>query len=37
MKTVFIRAIQAPVDEKVAVIRAAVHGASAMRIAVDQR
>ena len=37
MKTVFIRAIEAPVDEKAAVIRAAVHGASAMRFEVDQR
>lgn len=37
MKTVFIRAIEAPVDEKAAVIRAAVRGASATRFEVDQQ
>lgn len=35
MKTVFIRAIEAPVDEKAAVIRGAVHGPSAARFKAD--
>lgn len=37
MKTVFIRAIEAAVDEKAAVIRAAVRGESATRYEVDQQ
>jgi hypothetical protein len=37
MKTVFIRAIEAPIDEKEAVIRAAAQGANATRFEVDQR
>lgn len=37
MKTVFIRAIEAPIDEKAAVIRAAVKGEGAARFEVDQR
>jgi hypothetical protein len=37
MKTVFIRAIEAPVDEKAAVIRAAVHGLGTARYDADTR
>ena len=37
MKTVFIRAIEAPVDDKAAVIRSAVQGESTTRYEVDQR
>lgn len=37
MKTVFIRAIEAPVDDKAAVIRSAIQGASTTRYEIDQR